>query len=247
MGAAERNRAVAAASAPAGEQMWQVLSLGLLPYARGLETQEGFVRKRLQGATPDTLILVEHSPVVTLGRAKTTANLVLTPAEMRARGIDFFEVTRGGDATYHAPGQLVGYPIFDLTRHGRDVLRFCRGIEAALIATLSGFGLGALSIPGKAGVWIDGRKIASLGISLRRWVTFHGFALNVSIALEGFRVIRPCGEEPGIMTSMEAELGERPSMEQVRERVVREFGAAFQLGEPLRSAGTGTENSGGSS
>ncbi len=190
------------------------------------------LEERIQDRIPDTFILVEHPPVVTLGRAKTTANLRHTPEELRAKGIEFFEVSRGGDATYHAPGQLVGYPIFDLRQHGRDVLRFCRGIEAALTGTLEVIGLRGRSVPGKAGVWVGDRKVASLGISLRRWVTFHGFALNVGVDLSGFQVIRPCGEEPEIMTSMEALLKRPVAMGDVRSGVAAEFARVFGFGEP---------------
>ncbi|MBP2671091.1 MAG: Octanoate-[acyl-carrier-protein]-protein-N-octanoyltransferase [candidate division NC10 bacterium] len=196
-----------------------------------LERQLALLEDRIQGRVPDTLILVEHPPVVTLGRAKTTANLRHTPEELQARGIEFFEVSRGGDVTYHAPGQLVGYPVFDLRQHGRDVLRFCRGVEAALIGVLAAVGLGARSVPGKAGVWVGDRKIASLGVSLRRWVTFHGFALNVAVDLVGFQVIRPCGEEPEVMTSMEALLERPVAMGEVRSRVVAEFARVFGFGE----------------
>jgi len=210
---------------------WRVLNLGLAPYGEALDRQAALVEQRLQGSIPDTLILLEHPPVVTLGRAKTTANLRLAPQELRARGIEFFEISRGGDVTYHAPGQLVGYPIFDLGQHGRDVLRFCRRVEAALIGTLAGFDLTARAVPGKAGVWIGDRKIASLGISLRRWVTFHGFALNVSVDLAGFQMIRPCGEEPGIMTSMEVERGRQVAMDAVRSRLAAEFARVFHFGE----------------
>ena len=201
-----------------------------MPYGAALERQLALLEQRIQGRIPDTLILVEHPPVVTLGRGKTTANLLLTPGELAARGIDFFEITRGGDATYHAPGQLVGYPIFDLKQHGRDVLRFCRGVESALIGTLGWFGLDARSVPGKAGVWVGERKIASLGVSLRRWVTFHGFALNVAADLAGFRVIRPCGETPDVMTSMEELLARQVAMDGVRGRVVEEFARVFHFG-----------------
>jgi lipoate-protein ligase B len=215
----------------------QVLNLGIEPFAVTLQRQEELVRQRLLGIVPDTLILVEHPPVVTLGRAKQRGNLVLDPPALSARGIEFFEITRGGDATYHAPGQLVGYPIFDLRQHGRDVLRFCRGVEVALISALARFGIGAEAIPGKAGVWVGQRKIASLGISVRRWVTFHGFALNVTTDLAGFRVIRPCGEDPGVMASM-AVLLERPvSMEEVRRIVAARFAETFSLAEA--SAHTG--------
>jgi lipoate-protein ligase B len=209
----------------------QVLDLGRVPFAEVLARQEELVRLRLLGAVPDTLILVEHPPVVTLGRAKQRGNLILDPEELRRRGIEFFEITRGGNVTYHAPGQLVGYPIFDLRQHGRDVLLFCRGMEAALIAVLADFGISASAIPGKAGVWIGDRKVASLGISVRRWVTLHGFALNVSTDLSGFEIIRPCGEDPGVMTSMAAILGGPVSMPEVRRQVARQFAEAFHLEE----------------
>ncbi|MBI4841353.1 MAG: lipoyl(octanoyl) transferase LipB [candidate division NC10 bacterium] len=210
---------------------WQVLDLGLRPFAAVLRQQEELVRQRLLGTIPDTLLLVEHPPVVTLGRAKQRGNLLLDPGALLARGIEYFEVTRGGDVTYHAPGQLVGYPIFDLRWHGRDVLRFCRGMEAALIAALGDFGILAGAVPGKAGVWVGEKKIASLGISVRRWATFHGFALNVSTDLAGFEVIRPCGEDPGVMTSMAASLGSPASMDEVRRRVTIRFAETFSLAE----------------
>ena len=216
---------------PRARMAWQVLDLGLQPFGAVLRQQEELVGQRLLGTVPDTLILVEHPPVVTLGRAKQRGNLRLDPEALQARGIEYFEVTRGGDVTYHAPGQLVGYPIFDLRQHGRDVLRFCRGMEAALIAALGDFGIGAGAIPGKAGVWVGEKKIASLGISVRRWVTFHGFALNVSTDLAGFEVIRPCGEDPDVMTCMAAILGSPVPMDEVRRRVKVRFAETFSLAE----------------
>ncbi|MFB3818704.1 MAG: lipoyl(octanoyl) transferase LipB [Candidatus Methylomirabilales bacterium] len=207
----------------------EVLDLGLEPYGATLLRQERLVRERQEGRIPDTLLLVEHPPVVTLGRAKTHANLAVGPQELAARGVEFFEITRGGDATYHAPGQLVGYPIFDLRQHGRDVLVFCRHMEAALIGVLADFGIAAAGVAGKAGVWVGPRKIASLGISVRRWVAFHGFALNVSTDLAGFGVIRPCGEDPGVMTSMTALLGRAVPMAEVRSRAVQRFAEQFHL------------------
>jgi lipoate-protein ligase B len=223
---------------PRAGTAWQVLNVDLEPFAVTLRRQEELVRQRLLGIVPDTLILVEHPPVVTLGRAKRRGNLRLDPATLAAQGIEFFEITRGGDATYHAPGQLVGYPIFDLRQHGRDVLRFCRGMEAALIAALRGFGIAGRAIPGKAGVWVEEQKIASLGISVRRWVTFHGFALNVTTDLAGFQVIRPCGEEPEIMTSMAAVLGRQVSMDEVRRAVAARFAETFSLAEASAVSGT---------
>jgi lipoate-protein ligase B len=214
-----------------GAVTWQVLDQGLQPYALTLRHQEELVRQRAVGSIPDTLVLVEHPPVVTLGRAKHRGNLRLDPEALAARGIEFFEITRGGDVTYHAPGQLVGYPIFDLRQHGRDVLRFCRGVEAALILALGDFGVTAGAIPGDAGVWVGEKKIASLGISVRRWVTFHGFALNVSTDLAGFQVIRPCGKDPEVMTSLAALLGHPVSMEDVRRRVTVRIAEVFGLAE----------------
>ena len=202
-----------------------------MPYGAALDRQLALLDARIRDRIPDTLVLLEHPPVVTLGRAKTTANLPGYPGRLAARGIEFFEISRGGDATYHGPGQLVGYPIFDLRHHGRDVLQFCRRVEAALIGTLAGFGLAGLAVPGKAGVWVGDRKIASLGISLRRWVTFHGFALNVGVDLAGFQVIRPCGEKPEIMTTMAVLLGRRLAMDAVRGRVAAEFARVFGFGE----------------
>lgn len=216
---------------------WQVLNLGLEPFGVTLRWQEELVHQRLLGIVPDTLILVEHPPVVTLGRAKPRGNLLLDPAMLAAQGVEFFEITRGGDATYHAPGQLVGYPIFDLRQHGRDVLRFCRGMEAALIATLAEFGIAGEAVPGRAGVWVRGKKIASLGISVRRWITFHGFALNVTTDLAGFQVIRPCGEDPGIMTSMAAILQRPVSMDEVRRIVAERFAETFSLMEASGQTG----------
>ncbi|MBI4536846.1 MAG: lipoyl(octanoyl) transferase LipB [candidate division NC10 bacterium] len=211
-----------------GARRCQVLHLGLVPYGEALGRQESLVAARLAGSVPDTLILVEHPPVVTLGRAKAPRNLRLGPAELAERGIAYFEIGRGGDATYHAPGQLVGYPIFDLRDHGKDVLGFCRGLERSLILTLADFGVTGRSVPGKAGVWVGDKKIASLGISLRRWVTAHGFALNVSTDLAGFRVIQPCGEDPDVMTSLVERLGRSAAMDEVRGRLVghvaKEFG-----------------------
>ncbi len=215
----------------------QILDLGLEPYGVTLSRQEELVGRRLRGEAPDTLILAEHPPVVTLGRAKTRVNMRLSPAELAERGIEYFEITRGGDVTYHAPGQLVGYPIFDLRRHGRDVLRFCREVEAALIATLADFGLAAQGVAGEAGVWVGDRKIASLGISVRRWITFHGFALNVTTDLTGFQVIRPCGKDPGVMTSMAALLSRPIPMTEVRRDVGQRFAEQFGFVEvPVVSA-----------
>jgi lipoate-protein ligase B len=196
--------------------------LGTRGYADALAFQEVAVRDRLAGRTPDRLLLLEHPQAVTLGRSTDPENLKLGEEELRAAGIDLFEVGRGGDVTYHAPGQLVGYPIIDLDALGRrDVHVHLRSLEAALIDALEEIGIPSMRIPGWTGVFVDRarssrpdgreRKIASIGVGVRRWVTFHGFALNVTIDLAGFEAIVPCGLRDVEMTSVELELarGER--------------------------------------
>jgi lipoate-protein ligase B len=191
--------------------------LGLQPYADALELQQQAVADRLASRVGDRLLLLEHPPVVTLGRTTDRRNLKRSEEEMRAAGIQVFEVGRGGDVTYHAPGQLVGYPILDLDALGRrDVHAHLRRLEAGLIEALESLGVPARRIPGWTGVFVDRarsprprgpeRKLASIGVGVRRWVTFHGFALNVSIDLAGFESIVPCGLEDVVMSSVEAEL-----------------------------------------
>jgi lipoate-protein ligase B len=191
--------------------------LGLTPYGEGLALQREAVADRLAGRTGDRLLLLEHPPVVTLGRSTDRRHLKQGSAALLARGIELHEVGRGGDVTYHAPGQLVGYPILDLDALGRrDVHGHLRRLEAGLIEALESLGVAACRVPGWTGVFVDlarsprsqgpPRKIASIGVGVRRWVTFHGFALNVSLDLAGFEAIVPCGLAQVEMTSVAAEL-----------------------------------------
>lgn len=192
--------------------------LGTLRYADALARQEAAVADRIAGRTEDRLLLVEHPAVVTLGRSTDPTNLHRTPDAMRADGIDVHEIARGGDVTYHAPGQLVGYPILDLDAlERRDVHDHLRRLEAGLIDALEALGIPARRVDGRTGVFVDrarsrrgdgpDRKIASIGVGVRKWVTFHGFALNVSVDLAGFDLIVPCGLHDVRMTSVAAELG----------------------------------------
>ncbi len=191
--------------------------LGETSYADALARQHQAVADRLAGRSPDRLLLVEHPAVITLGRSTDRANLRLGEARLRELGIELFEVGRGGDITFHAPGQLVGYPIIDLDALGRrDVHTHLRRLEAALIEALDELGVPARRMPGWTGVFVDRarsaarggpeRKIASIGVGVRRWVTFHGFALNVTIDLVGFDPIVPCGLREVEMTSVAVEL-----------------------------------------
>jgi len=191
--------------------------IGEMSYADALALQHDAVSDRLAGRTGDRLFLLEHPKVITLGRSTDRANLRVGEARLRELGIELFEVGRGGDVTYHAPGQLVGYPVIDLEALGRrDVHAHLRSLESGLISALEELGVPAERLPGWTGVFVDRarsvsgggppRKIASIGVGVRRWVTFHGFALNVTIDLEGFDAIVPCGLHEVEMTSIAVEL-----------------------------------------
>jgi len=195
-----------------------VADLGTVPYGVALERQRGLAEDRIAGRlAEDLLLLLEHPPVVTLGRGTRESSVPLAPDLLRRRGIEVFEIERGGDVTYHGPGQLVGYPIFDLQQHRPDLHWFLREIEPALLTALAGFGIPGERREGYTGVWTGGggrrsgasgasRKIASIGIHVKQWVTWHGFALNVTTDLEPFSLIVPCGIPDVVMTSMAKEL-----------------------------------------
>jgi lipoate-protein ligase B len=194
--------------------------LGFTSYPDGLRLQESLVRARADGLTGDWLLFPDHPPVLTAGRGTAHGSVIASAATLRARGVELFEVARGGDVTWHGPGQLVGYTICDLARRGSDLHRFLRDLEAALIDALSGFGIRADRTPGRTGVWVGEEKIASLGIAVRRWVSYHGFALNVSPDLGWFDLIHPCGLRGVRMTSIAARLGAgAPAAGEVRRSV----------------------------
>jgi lipoyl(octanoyl) transferase len=205
--------------------------LGTIPYALALDLQRDLARRRIAGEIDeDLLLLLEHPPVVTLGRTAKEAHIVSTPERLRARGIEVFEVERGGDVTFHGPGQLVGYPILDLKRHRRDLHWYLRQVEEALIVALGDTGIDAERNGGYTGVWTRGRKIASIGVHARDWVTWHGFALNVTTDLSFFDLIVPCGIHQVQMTSVARELpATRITMDRMAEIVTRSFGQVFGL------------------
>ncbi|MDB4885201.1 MAG: Octanoyltransferase [Gemmatimonadetes bacterium] len=212
-----------------------VADLGLLPYAEALELQRAVARARISGAIgDDLLLLVEHPPVITLGRGTKSGNLLAAPALLAARGVELFEVDRGGDVTFHGPGQLVGYPIVDLKQHRRDLHWYLRQVEEALIRGLAGLGIAGERNVGFTGVWTGGRKLASIGVHARDWVTWHGFALNVTTDLSYFDLMVPCGIAEVTMSSVARELGLEGGAttslaRQVRERVVEGFAEVFSL------------------
>lgn len=210
-----------------------VQDLGQRAYGEVLELQRALCRQRIAGEiAEDILLLVEHDPVVTLGRATRAGSLRLPRSELERRGVDVFEVERGGDVTFHGPGQLVGYPVVDLRKHREDLHWYLRRLEEGLITGLGRLGIAAETNPGLTGVWTGGRKIASIGIHVKQWVTFHGFALNVSTDLSYFDLIVPCGIKDVIMTSVSRELGRDDHValwEEARDAVVAGIAEAFQL------------------
>jgi lipoyl(octanoyl) transferase len=214
-----------------------LLDLGRRPYVEVLELQRDLCRRRLSGELGhDVLLLVEHEPVITLGRGLRPSSLPLSPSALERRGIAVLEVERGGDVTYHGPGQLVGYPILDLRAHREDLHWYLRQLEAALISALDDLGVPAERNPGLTGVWTRGRKIASLGIHVKQWVTFHGFALNVTTDLSYFDLIVPCGIADVVMTSVAQEIGRSDDSalwDEARLAVVGAFTSTFGFAPPL--------------
>jgi len=223
----------------AERELWTV-SLGRVGYGEALELQRNIARDRISGAIPqDVLLLVEHPPVVTLGRASKEKHLVASPEFLQSKGVELFEVERGGDVTFHGPGQLVGYPIIDLKRHRQDLHWYLRKIEEALINTLADYGITGERNTAFTGVWTRGKKIASIGVHAREWVTWHGFALNVATDLSYFDLIIPCGIDGVVMTSIARELGsEQISMQDVHERVTAKFAEAFDVTAVMTSLAT---------
>jgi len=184
-----------------------IYRLGRRDYASVLRLQRALCRARRAGQIrQDLLLLVEHQPVVTLGRGTKPGSLPISPSDLVAQGVAVYEVERGGDVTYHGPGQLVGYPIIDLQTHRPDLHWYLRTLEAALIDALDLLGLAGHRVEGLTGVWVEGRKIASIGVHVKQWVTFHGFALNVTTKLDAFDLIVPCGIKDVVMTSLAQEL-----------------------------------------
>jgi lipoyl(octanoyl) transferase len=200
--------------------------LGRVDYGRALEIQQQAVADRKLGITGDQLILLEHPHVITMGRNGHMENLLAGDDILDRAGIGFYPTNRGGDVTYHGPGQLVGYPILDLREWKRDVGAYVRAIEQCIIDTVAGYGIEAGRIPKLTGVWVDGRKIAAIGVHLSRWVTSHGFALNVSTDLSYFQYIVPCGLTKPV-TSMAA-LGVHTSLEEVSRRFAAQFARNFE-------------------
>src|ERR1700726_2862376 len=214
-----------------------VVQLGLVEYGAAWELQRRVVAASKAGAVPDALLLCEHPHVITLGRNGNLGNLRASDHLLRQMGVSFFDTDRGGDITYHGPGQLVGYPILNLAEIRRDVAWYLRGLEEAMIRATAEFGIPSRRVAGRTGVWVDAplesggeEKLAAIGVHLSRWITSHGFAYNVSTDLRYFDLIVPCGIADRRATSLEKLLGRGVKMEEVSPRITAHLGELLGLG-----------------
>ncbi len=222
-------------SAPA-PRSGRVLNLGTLGYEDALDLQVSLRDQRIARSIPDTLVLLEHPPVITVGRSGNTENVLVSDAVLKGNGIELYHTNRGGDVTYHGPGQLVGYTILDLKPYGLDIRLHLRRIEEVVIQALKAFDIPGTRVPGATGVWVKDEKIASIGLHIKRWVTMHGFALNLQPQLHHFSFINPCGIRDKSMTSMARLLGRPVEQSLVRKELAAAFGVVFGLDLRERSA-----------
>ena len=204
--------------------------LGLVPYGEALERQKALVEERRAGRVPNLLLLLQHPAVITLGvRRDSRSHVMATEGELAMQGIEVYETGRGGDVTYHGPGQIVGYPILDLRPDRCDVHRYVRDLEEVMIRVCADYGVAAHRVEGLSGAWVGTEKIGAIGVRISRWITSHGFAFNVNTRLEDFQLIVPCGIADRGVTSLGKLLGEEPSIAQVEDRVIRRFAEVFDM------------------
>lgn len=206
----------------------EVRRLGLVPYADGLELQRALVEERKAGRIADTLVLLQHPHVITIGVKKDgRSHIVATPEQLAARGVAVFETGRGGDVTYHGPGQVVGYPIIDLNPDRRDVHQYVRDLEEVMIRVCADYGVSAGRSQGFSGAWVDDRKIGAIGVRISRWITSHGFAFNVTTDVDFFNLIVPCGIADRGVTSLSQAIGGVVGIAEVESRLIDHFAAVF--------------------
>ncbi|MGA7616391.1 MAG: lipoyl(octanoyl) transferase LipB [Thermoanaerobaculia bacterium] len=209
-------------------RLCELRNLDLVTYENGMQMQQELVTLRQEERIPDQLLLLQHPPVITLGRSGHEENLLASPAALAAEGVRFYETTRGGDITYHGPGQLVGYPLISLGEGRRDVRRYVTNLEEVIIRTVAAFGIEAGRWEGHRGVWVGREKIAAIGVRVAKWVTSHGFALNVDPNLHHFDLITPCGIPDAGVTSIARLTGRSITVEEVREALVPHFADVFE-------------------
>jgi len=210
------------------EKHGYIIDLGLIDYGEALDLQRQFWLRRVEGELPDLLLLLEHPHVFTLGRRGNRSHLIVSPEVLEAIKIRIFHVERGGDITYHGPGQMVVYPILDLKDYGYRLIRYVDQLEEVILHVLKDFGIEGRRDPSNRGVWVEGEKIASVGVAIKRWVSFHGIALNYQTDLKYFDLIHPCGLEGKKMTTMEKILGKKISRESLSEKIIFHFKEVFK-------------------
>jgi lipoate-protein ligase B len=207
----------------------RIIDLGQVDYEAAHAMQLQFVEQRVEGNIEDTFVFVTHPPTITIGRGSAEENVLVSDEVLAQRGVRKHEVERGGDVTFHGPGQQVIYPIIDLERRGRDLHQFLRDLESVVIAFLENHDLKGERIPGKTGVWIEGKKICAIGIAVRRWVSFHGLALNLDTDLSYFRLIKPCGFHSESVTSLQALTGAPIEREAIFFQLTNAIREVFQV------------------
>jgi lipoyl(octanoyl) transferase len=208
---------------------FEVRRLGLVPYADGLELQRALVDDRKADRIPDTLLLLQHPHVVTIGVKKDgRSHIIATPEQLASRGVEVFETGRGGDVTYHGPGQIVGYPIIDLNPDRRDVHKYVRDLEEVMIRVCADYGVAAGRSKGFSGAWINNAKVGAIGVRISRWITSHGFAFNVTTDVDYFNLIVPCGISDRGVTSLSAEVGRQVDVSEVEDHFVDHFASVFE-------------------
>jgi lipoyl(octanoyl) transferase len=208
----------------------EVRRLGLVPYGEALQLQKALVEERRAGRVPDLLLLLQHPAVITLGvRRDSRLHVTASEGQLAMHGIEVHETGRGGDVTYHGPGQIVGYPILDLRPDRCDVHRYVRDLEKVMIRVCADYGVAAHRVEGLSGAWVGTEKIGAIGVRISRWITSHGFAFNVNTRLEDFQLIVPCGIANRGVTSLGKLLGEAPSITDVEDRFIRRFAEVFDM------------------
>ncbi|MDD5007217.1 MAG: lipoyl(octanoyl) transferase LipB [Syntrophorhabdaceae bacterium] len=212
-----------------------VWELGLVEYGIAYNVQRRLHRQRLMEEIPDVLLLLEHPPTITIGKSGSIENVLVSREALSKEGVSLFFIDRGGDVTYHGPGQIVGYPIIDLKQRRKDIRRFVYDIEEVIIRTMKDFSIDAGRDESHPGVWVDGKELAAIGLAIRRWVSMHGFAINVNPNMEHFSLINPCGLNDREAISMSQLLGETLKTGAIKERLIAHFSGIFDAPVDLKT------------
>lgn len=212
------------------------VDLGRTDYKSTWDLQKRLVDQRHKGEVSDILLFTEHNPVITMGRASSSKNILCSPEELKKRNVELYEIERGGDVTFHGPGQMVVYPIIDLNTHSRDLHKYLRNLEKVIIGVLEKYGIDASTKEGLTGVWSGDSKLSAIGVAVSKWITYHGLALNVNTDLDYFKLINPCGITQYPVGSIKSMLGREIRMSDVRKDIEESFGAVFNCRvEPVDS------------